>query len=96
MLAAALAKRSGFRHSAILKRLKHGKQQKYLNVDERFENVQGMFGISKRFDVKGKNVVLVDDLVTTGATVSEAARILYDAGAEYVACVCIAMSDKKH
>lgn len=95
MLAAAIAKRSGFRHSAVLKRLKHGKQQKYLHVDERFENVKGMFGISKRARVEGMNVILVDDLVTTGATVSEAARILYEAGAAYVACICIAKSDKK-
>ena len=95
MLAAALAKRSGFKHSALLRRLRHGKQQKYLHVDERIENVKGMFAIAKRYDIVGKNVILVDDLVTTGATVSEAARILYGAGAAYVACVCIAKSDKK-
>ncbi|MBO5700974.1 MAG: ComF family protein [Clostridia bacterium] len=95
MLAYAIAKRSGFKHIALLRRQKHGKQQKYLHLDERVENVKGMFGISKRCDIAGKNVVLVDDLVTTGATVSEAARILYEAGAAYVACVCIAKSDKK-
>jgi ComF family protein len=95
LLAAAIAKRSGFKHAALLRRLKHGKQQKYLHVDERIENVKGMFDISKRCDIDEKNVILVDDLVTTGATVSEAARILYEAGAAYVACVCIAKSDKK-
>ena len=80
---------------ALLRRLKHGKQQKYLHIDERIENVKGMFGIAKRYDIAGKNIILVDDLVTTGATVSEAARILYEAGATYVTCVCIAKSDKK-
>ncbi len=95
MLAAAIAKRSEFRHAALLRRLRHGKQQKYLHVHERIENVKGMFGVAKRCDIAGKNVVLVDDLVTTGATVSEAARILYEAGAAYVACICIAKSDKK-
>ena len=94
LLAAAIAKRSSFKHSAMLKRLKHGKQQKYLHVDERIENVKGMFGIAKGSSVAGKNVILVDDLVTTGATVSEAASLLYSAGAAYVACVCIAKSDK--
>lgn len=94
-LARAISKRAGFKHKALLRRLKHGKQQKYLNIDERIENVKGMFGILKQCDVKGKNVILVDDLVTTGATVSEAAKLLYECGALYVACICIAKSDKK-
>ncbi len=95
LLASAISKRIGFKHLALLRRLKHGKQQKYLHIDERIENVKGMFGIAKRYDIAGKNIILVDDLVTTGATVSEAARILYEAGATYVTCVCIAKSDKK-
>jgi len=95
LLASAIAKRSGFRHVALLNRLKHGKQQKYLHIDERIENVKGMFGALRRRDIKGKNVILVDDLVTTGATVSEAAKLLYECGALYVACICIAKSDKK-
>ena len=46
------------------------------------------------------NVIIVDDLVTTGATVSEAARVIYEAGAKEVVCLCIAKSealqDKDH
>lgn len=95
MLASAIAKKSGFKHVELLLRRKHGKQQKYLHLEERVENVKGMFCISRRCDISGKNVILVDDLVTTGATVSEAARLLYESGASYVACVCIAKSDKK-
>ena len=93
-LAQAIAKRSGFRHKSLLCRLKHGKQQKYLNIDERIENVRGMFSIRKSSELKDKNVILIDDLVTTGATVSEAAKLLYEAGAAYVACVCLAKSDR--
>lgn len=93
-LAQAIGKRSGFRHATLLRRLKHGKQQKYLNIDERIENVKGMFSIGRPSAVAGKNVILVDDLVTTGATVSEAAKLLYEAGAAYVACVCLAKSDR--
>ncbi len=92
--ARAIAKRSGFRHVTLLRRLKHGKQQKYLNVDERMENVKGMFAAKNARSVAGKNVILADDLVTTGATVSEAARVLYEAGAVQVVCVCIAKSYK--
>lgn len=92
-LALAIAARTGFPHKTLLRRLKHGKQQKYLNIDERIENVKGMFSVKRRRALCGKSVILVDDLVTTGATVSEAARALYEAGAAFVACVCIAKSD---
>ncbi len=92
--ARAIAKRSGFGHMTLLSRRKHGKQQKYLNVDERMENVKGMFSAKNARLIAGKNVILADDLVTTGATVSEAARVLYEAGAAQVVCVCIAKSDK--
>jgi ComF family protein len=94
LFAAAVAKRMSFPHRAVIKRLKHGKAQKYLHIDERIENVKGMFCIKNAESVKGKNIILADDLVTTGATVSEAARTLFDAGALAVVCICIANSDK--
>lgn len=94
MFAKAVAKRSGFSHRTLLLRLKHGKQQKYLNVSERAENVKGMFSVRNSDAVAGKRVILADDLVTTGATVGEAAKMLYSAGAAEVVCICIAESDK--
>ena len=94
LFAVAVAKRMDFAHRAVIKRLKHGKAQKYLHIDERIENVKGMFCLKNADSVKGKNIILADDLVTTGATVSEAARILLAAGAADVVCICIANSDK--
>lgn len=94
LFAAAVAKRMALPHRSAVKRLKHGKAQKYLHVDERIENVKGMFAVKSTESVRGKNIILADDLVTTGATVSEAARILLDAGAADVVCICIANSDK--
>jgi len=94
LFAAAVAKRMDFAHRAVIKRLKHGKAQKYLHIDERIENVKGMFCLKNADSVKGKNIILADDLVTTGATVSEAAKILLSAGAAEVVCICIANSDK--
>lgn len=95
LFALAVAKRMGFEHKSAIKRLKHGKAQKYLHVDERIQNVKGMFSVKKPEEVKGKHIILADDLVTTGATVSEAARMLMDAGATDVVCICIANSDRK-
>ncbi len=96
LFAKAVGRRSGYPVLPLLVRLKHGKQQKYLNIDERIENVKGMFIPSRKFSVKGKNVIIVDDLVTTGATVSEAARVFYDAGAREVVCLCIAKSELRY
>ena len=95
MFAKAVAKRAQMPHRTLLVRLKHGKQQKYLHVDERIENVKGMFSVRNTDLVAGKRVILADDLVTTGATVSEAATMFYEAGAVEVVCICIAESDKK-
>lgn len=96
MFAKAVARRSGLAHKTLLLRLKHGKQQKYLNVNERVDNVKGMFSVKKADAVAGKRVILADDLVTTGATVGEAAKMLYAAGASEVICVCIAKSDRQN
>ena len=52
-----------------------------------------MFAPSPKYSAAGKNVIIVDDLVTTGATVSEAARILYSVGANDVVCLCMAKSE---
>ncbi len=91
----SLAKRIGFPHRSVINRLKHGKQQKYLNLDERIANVKGMFSVKNSDLIAGKRIILADDLVTTGATVSEAAKMLFEAGAAEVVCVCIANSDRK-
>jgi ComF family protein len=51
---------------------------------ERQENVRGAFALSPRYDCAGKVVMLVDDVLTTGATVEECSRVLLDAGAKEV------------
>ena len=93
--AKAVGRRAEYPVLPLLRRMKHGKQQKYLRLDERIENVKGMFTTARKSSLTGKNVIIVDDLVTTGATVSEAARVLYDAGAREVVCLCIAKSELK-
>lgn len=59
---------------------------------ERVENVKQVFKISKRYDLKGKNVLLVDDVVTTGATLEAAGKCLLEAGVArlYIATVACA------
>lgn len=66
--------------------------QTVLKPQERVDNVKGSFKVVKKEEIKDKSVVIIDDVFTTGATVSELARVLKKAGASkvYVICTCIA------
>ena len=66
---------------------KSPKQHQSANIAERFSNVSGKYSIFKNVDVKDKIVLLVDDIKTTGATLSQCARELKLAGAERVIAV---------
>jgi ComF family protein len=73
-----------------LVRRRHTVPQVGLNPKERRDNVQGAFAVPDPALVKGKNVLLVDDLYTTGATVKECARVLCRAGARRVEVLTVA------
>ncbi len=65
---------------AVIK-VKDNKQQAVLSLKERRENVIGAYELRNRKAVKGKKVLLVDDILTTGSTMSEVSRRLKIAGA---------------
>lgn len=65
-------------------RIKNQNTQTKLNVNSRFRNIKGSFKIKNSANFKNKNVLLVDDVLTTGATTSEASRVLKQAGARKV------------
>lgn len=79
----------------FLKCVKSGKPQHELPSKERFENVKGLYSSVKI--PSGANILLVDDIKTTGATLNECAKELYMAGAGSVYCVAglISAKDKK-
>jgi ComF family protein len=84
LLAEVVAKASGLRVShGALKRVKATAQQVGLARTERALNVQGAFGVrpDARIEVAGRRLVLVDDVLTSGATIEACARALMRAGA---------------
>jgi predicted amidophosphoribosyltransferase len=56
-------------------------------------NVRGAFALASRYDLYGAHVLLVDDVLTTGATASEAAKVLKRAGVSMVAVAVLARAD---
>lgn len=71
-----------------MKRVHHKDTHYRLSPEERRENVRGAFRVQG--DVRGRHVLLVDDVYTTGATVSECTETLLAAGAESVRVVTLA------
>lgn len=66
------------------------KTQTELEDSQRFLNVRNSFLVARKEAVKGKNILLVDDVLTTGATSSEAAGALKSAGANIVFVLTLA------
>lgn len=67
-----------------LVRIKRTKPQFTLNYNERLKNIKGAFAIRKGHPFSGKNICLVDDIKTTGATLNECAAVLKNANANKV------------
>lgn len=64
--------------------------QRSLSATARWENVRGAFRVGSRANVRGVRVLLVDDVLTTGATADAAATALRDAGAAQVTVAVVA------
>lgn len=73
-------------------RRKKTRTQTGLSREERRENVRNAFEFRGKGDLRGRRVLLVDDVLTTGATMSECARTLRSAGAEQVWGVTLAVA----
>jgi len=63
-----------------------------LNRRARWENMAGAFRMKPKFDVRGRHLLVVDDVFTTGATANACAQVLADAGAARLAVLTIARS----
>lgn len=68
----------------------HGSQALAPTRRERSSNVRGVFNVTEQAKVSGRDVILVDDIITTGATTNEAAATLLSCGALSVSCIAVA------
>jgi ComF family protein len=95
LLAEELARRTGLPVLAAVRRKKGTPPQAGLTAAQRRANVSGAFEIRKAGVVRGKRIVLVDDVFTTGATAAACARALKRAGAAHVAVLTVARADRR-
>ncbi len=96
LLAKAVADELGVEcHSLLIKNFDNPTQSKIKDHAARKANVLGVFEARNEALLKGKRVLLIDDVITSGATLSECARVLRTAGASAVNCATFTVTREK-
>lgn len=76
-------------------KLRHTVAQSSLSYDARRKNLRGAFRVAKPEAFRGKIVLLIDDVLTTGATADEISRVLLKAGTKSVYIAVVAIANEK-
>jgi competence protein ComFC len=95
VMASLLSSRCGIPYEPLLKESGIHGEQKTLGADDRYCNAVGRFVFSGGRNLEGKRIILADDVMTTGATINESARILKKNGAGIVLSLTVARVDVK-
>lgn len=96
ILAGGIAKKYGIPvNFSLLKRRKFTLTQTGLHKTDREKNVRGAFIVADRRKIKGENIIIIDDVYTTGATINECARVLLRSGARKVSVLTLAHATEK-
>ena len=91
LLAAAVAAELGMEAVPTMQKIRNNPPQSGISGSaQRRANVLGVYRATNPEGIRGKRVLLLDDIITTGATASEAARVLLTAGASEVTCAAVA------
>jgi ComF family protein len=92
LLAQEAARLYGQRPLPLLKKVRHTKPQSSLTARQRQENAKDAYAYCGSFPLLGARVLLVDDVVTTGSTLDNCAKVLLAEGAAEVDCLALAGS----
>ncbi|MBI3209483.1 MAG: ComF family protein [Candidatus Solibacter usitatus] len=95
LLAEELSKRTGLPCLRVLSRTRRGTPQAGLSDRERRKNVANSFAVPDAARVRGKNILIIDDVLTTGATASACGLALKKAGARRVTAITVARADRR-
>lgn len=95
LIAWALSKRMNISCEALLEKWRDTKPQSGIkDAKERRANAEGAYRIKSGTSCEGKTILLVDDIVTTGSTLTECGKILREAGAKRIYAATVARSRK--
>lgn len=89
-----ISKSSGIKLNCnIVKRIRYTRSQTMLTIEERKKNMKGAFEVKTKMKkiIDGKNILLFDDVITTGATIAECAKELKNAGANKVVAASLSL-----
>ena len=96
LIARSVGRELGMAPVPVLHKIRHNRPQSGIQDDARRRaNVLGAYRLKDPLLVQGKRVLLLDDILTTGATVGECARMLRTAGAKEVHCAAVAAARKR-
>lgn len=84
LIAKSISKKVNIQYCNVLVKSKGNFAQSKLNKEQREQNVKNVYNVKKMEKILNKNIVLFDDIYTTGATVNECSKILINAGANNV------------
>ncbi len=79
--------------SGIIKRKRYTQSQTKMNFAERQKNIDEAFKVKNNKKIEGKNILLIDDVITTGATISECGKVLLNCGANKIYAASVAIAD---
>ena len=95
LLAKAVGRELGMEPVPLLKKVRHNRPQSGISdAAKRRANVLGVYREVNREDIAGKRILLLDDILTTGATAGECARVLLTCGAKEIHCAAVAAARK--
>jgi len=95
LLAREVCRRRGLVLLKGLRRRRHTRAQAGMSSQQRRANVAGAFFVPRGGEVQGKRLLLIDDVLTTGATANAAAMALKKAGAARVSVLVLARTDRR-
>lgn len=78
---------------SAIKRKRFTETQTELTLEERQNNISCAFTVTGSKKLTGRNIILVDDVITTGATISECGRVLKENGAAEIFALSVAIAD---
>ena len=96
LLAKEIASLLQLPYAETIEKIKRTKKQHQLQYKERLKNLNGVFRIIDKDAVRGKRILIVDDIVTTGTTLGKCCQAINKGKPNRICCAAIANANHKH